>query len=94
MYSLNINKMQQLPRGKDGVVPPTARRVRLPITDFETKPFQGRAALLRPTKGWLARNIIRMANHGKIVQDLDHLRQQANHRMIVAREERKKQKAK
>jgi hypothetical protein len=93
MYTLNINKMQQLPRGKDGRVAAAAKRQRLPQSAFEVNPFQGRGAWLRPTKGWISRNIVRMQKHGEQVQRLDLLSQLAKHRMLVEREERNKQKA-
>lgn len=89
MYKLNVNKMQQLPRGEDGRVAAGSKRLRLPSSAFEVEPFRDRGALLRPTKGWLSRNLARMARHGEVVQRLDELKQQAKARMLREREEQK-----
>lgn len=92
MDSFNIKKFQNTPRAKDGRAAVGANRARLPSSAFEVAPFRGRGAFLHPTKGWRQRNLVRMARHGEIVQHLDMLRRVAIDMMLIAREERKKQR--
>jgi hypothetical protein len=95
MYAINTKKFQNMEdRGPDGRIPVGAKRRRLPQSCFENGSVEGRSGSLHPTKGWRSRNLEWQARHGETEQTLFRLREQARHRWLIEREERKKQKAK
>jgi hypothetical protein len=93
MECINIQKFQNMrDRGPDGRLPAAAKRNRLPDSCFER--MEGdHAHILHPTKGWRRRNSVRAMRHGEFQMHLDGLAQAARHRMLLDREERKKQRA-
>ena len=94
MYTINTKKFQNTPRGENGKAVEGTKRLRLPDTAFEDTSIVGRTRVLHPTKGWRSRNACIVGTHGTIIQNLDFLHEQAVYRMLIAREERKKQSAK
>jgi hypothetical protein len=94
MECINVKKFQNMEgRGPDGRLPPAATRRRLPDSCFERMDGD-HAHVLHPTKGWRKRNTVRAMKHGELQMYLDQLAQQARHRMLLEREDRKKLKAK
>jgi hypothetical protein len=94
MECLNVKKFQNMEgRGPDGRLPPAAKRRRLSDSSFERMDGEY-VHVLHPTKGWRRRNTVRAMRHGELQMHLDNLAQQARHRMVLAREERKKLKSK
>lgn len=90
MECFNVKKFQNMEdRGPDGRISAGAKRRRLPDVCFERMDGD-HVHVLHPTKGWRKRNTNRAMKFGELQMHLDRLAQLARHRMIIAREERKK----
>jgi|GEM_PF-6274776 len=79
MYSFNLKKMQQLPRGEDGRVAAGSKRNRISQANFEDEFVPGYIGSLHATKGWRQRNLEWIRRHGEFIRNLDE-RIQANKR--------------
>lgn len=93
MYSINLKKFQNTPRGPSGKAVEGEKRIRLPQIAFEDDSVAGRSRSLHPTKGWRSRNLEVIRRNGEVIQELDILRQRAVHRLLIERAEREKLKA-